>query len=83
MDKHATGFIIQASIHGKEVFGKEYSLSINHNDKLDKKEGSVGLGDEPGKWLCNTGASNHFSPFKHLFIDLKKYEPVPILTGNG
>ena len=40
-------------------------------------------GDEPEKWLVDSGASSHFSPFIHLFLNLIPYEPIRILTGNG
>ena len=44
----------------------------------------MGPADEPGKWLVDTGASNHYSPFKHLFVYLIPcVPPVEILTGNG
>ena len=40
--------------------------------------------DEPGKWLVDMGASNHYNPFKHLFLYLTLYILLmKILTGNG
>ena len=45
---------------------------------------SLGGIDEPGKWLIDSGASSHFSPFRHLFLSLSPcVPPVRILTGSG
>ena len=39
-------------------------------------------GDEPGKWLIDSGASSHYSPFRHLFTFLQPIVPIRVLTGN-
>lgn len=44
---------------------------------------SPGL-DKPGKWLIDSGASSHFSPFRPLFLNLSPcIPPLHILTGSG
>ena len=48
-----------------------------------KFDGQVNDGDEPGKWLIDSGASSHYSPFLYLFTFLTPIPPVRILTGNG
>jgi len=49
-----------------------------------RDEREVGPADEFEKWLVDTGASNHYSPFKHLFVRLIPcIPPMEILTGNG
>ena len=49
-----------------------------------RSNGQILAGDEPGKWLVDSGASSHFSPFQHLFLSLTPCQPpVRILTGNG
>jgi len=79
--------MLTESLRGKMKFGKEYACSvrqIKNKKKSDKEEGRVGLLDELGTWLCNTRASNHYSPFKHLFLNLMEcILPAEILTGNG
>lgn len=45
------------------------------NRKVNENNESVGEGDIPGKCLYNTGASNHYSPFRHLFMRLVKIVP--------
>lgn len=54
-------------------------LSLQHLDF----NGHVGEHDEPGKWLIDSGASSHYSPFRHLFSFLSPIPPIQILTGNG
>jgi len=72
------------ALRGKETFGKEFTYSVEARKNSDLHNGSVKPGDELGKWLVDSGASNHFSPFKHLFISLIGCIPsVDILTGNG
>ncbi|KAI5804143.1 hypothetical protein DFH27DRAFT_554526, partial [Peziza echinospora] len=67
----------------------EYCWSLNSNPGITstrstKEEGGVGANDEPGKWLVDSGASSHSSPFKHLFLSLTPCSPpLQILTGNG
>lgn len=68
VDKHATGHVTVADLNGKTSFGKEFAHSVQQTGRLDTEEGGVGPLDEPGKWLIDTGASNHYSPFKHLFL---------------
>jgi len=73
------------ALNGKAVFGKEYAHSIQQNKHViqNKAEEGVGPEDEPEKWLVDTGASNYYSPFYHLFVHLEKCNPpVDILTGN-
>jgi len=87
VDKHASCYVTLADLNGKRVFGKEFAHSIRLElleAPQEKEEGGVGPLDEPGKWLVDTGASNHYSPFKHLFLSLIPCdEPVEVLTGNG
>ena len=46
--------------------------------------GEVFPGDTPGRWLIDSGASCHYSPFRHLFLGLHRVDPpVRILTGKG
>ncbi|KAI5797445.1 hypothetical protein DFH27DRAFT_612154 [Peziza echinospora] len=67
----------------------EYCWSLNNNPgitstRTGEGDGEVGSNDEPGKWLVDSGASSHFSPFKYLFLSLIPcVPPVQILTGNG
>lgn len=73
------------TISGTGNWGIEYARSVQQiSQSMSKPIGGVDKHDEPDKWLIDTGASNHYSPFKHLFITLKPVEtPVEILTGNG
>ena len=83
VDSHQTAYFATA-LRGKESFGKEFTYSVEARKDSDLHDGSVKPGDELGKWLVDSGASNHFSPFKHLFISLIRcIPPVDILTGNG
>jgi len=71
-------------LNSKDKFGKEFCYSIQAREVLNKEIGSMGMGDEPGTWLVDSRASNHYSPFKHLFLCLIQCNPpVDILTGNG
>jgi len=92
IDRFASSNYTQASWHnlglaGKLNFQSEYTRSVQqgkHEIQI-KEVGEVGPGDEPGKWLVDTGASNHYSPFKHLFLHLTPciVPLVEILTGNS
>jgi len=82
IDPHATAHHTMV-LNSKEKFGKEFCYSIQVREVLNKEISVVGIGDEPGKWLVDSGASNHYSLFKHLFLFLIQYNPlVDILTGN-
>ncbi|RPB26409.1 hypothetical protein L211DRAFT_847533 [Terfezia boudieri ATCC MYA-4762] len=84
IDKHATVHMTLADLNGKSSFGKEFAYSTHKFNPTDKEIGGVGPLDEPGKWLVDTGASNHFSPFKHFFLSLIPCNQlVEVLTGNG
>jgi len=87
VDKHVSCYVTLAEFNGKRVFGKAFAHSIRLEIlevSQEKEEGGVGPLDESGKWLVDIGASNHYSPFKHLFLSLIPYdEPVEVLTGNG
>ena len=61
------------------VTSHEPCLSLQHLNF----DGNVGENDEPGKWLIDSGASSHYSPFRHLFSFLQPISPIQILTGNG
>jgi len=51
---------------------------------LERHDGEVRPGDEPTQWLVDSGTSNHFSPFKFLFLSLTPLDPpINVLTGNG
>jgi len=85
VDKHATAHVMLIeALRGKIRFENEYAHSVHQTENSDKEECGVGLIDEPGMWLCDTGARNHYSPFKYLFLNLKEcIPPGEILTGNG
>ena len=74
------------ALRGKSSFGSEYARLVQQGNVeiYGRDEKEVGPADEPGKWLADTGASNHYSSFKHLFVHLIPCIPlVEILTGNG
>lgn len=72
---------------GKDYWCSEYAKSVQQGVREVEQrsgEGEVQLHNEPGKWLIDTGASNHYSPFRHLFLMLFECNPpVEVLTGNG
>jgi len=83
VDSHQTAYFA-TPLRGKETFGKEFAYSVEARKDSDLHNRSVKPGDEPGKWLVDSGASNHFSLFKHLFISLIHcIPPIDILTGNS
>ena len=70
----------------RSSFSNEYCFTLRDQPRLlsQRVVGSLHPDDEPGKWLVDSGASSHFSPFRHLFLSLERIEPpVKILTGNG
>jgi len=91
IDHFASSNYTQTSWHnlglvGKLNFQSKYARSVQQgkHEMQIKEEGGVGPGNEPGKWLVDTGASNHYSSFKYLFLHLTScIPPVEILTGNG
>ena len=76
-------------------FNNEYCFSLDNTPHLLSHrpsfsasnvfvDGTVYPDDMPGKWLVDSGASCHYSPFRHLFLSLHPVDPpVRILTGNG
>lgn len=77
------------NLANRASFTDEYCYTLRDSPQLlssrpPSEHGLVHPGDAPGKWLVDSGASSHYSPFRHLFLDLQPIEPpVRILTGNG
>ena len=61
------------------ITSHEPCLSLQHLNF----DGNINENDAPGKWLIDSGASSHYSPFRHLFSFLLPIPPIRILTGNG
>ena len=78
--------MVGEALLNRTKFANEYCLIVQKQLILQSSgqgDGSVTDSDEPEKWLVVSGASSHFSPFIHLFLNLIPYEPIRILTGNG
>ena len=79
-------FMLHHHLANRSSFSNEYCFTLRDHPRLlsQRVVGSLHPDDEPGKWLVDSGASSHFSPFRHLFLSLERIEPpVKILTGNG
>jgi len=70
---------------GKSYLGQEYCFPTQGGitSPIERQDGGVRLGYEPAKWLVDSGASNYFSSFKFLFLNLiPLHPPINVLTGN-
>ena len=41
------------------------------------------LFDPPGRWLIDSGASNHYTPLHHILTEFYSIPDVQIMTDNG
>ena len=71
--------MVREALSNRTKFANEYYLIVQKQLILQSSgqgDGSMTDGDEPEKWLVDSGASSHFSPFIHLFLNLIPCEPI-------